>query len=237
MATTVHPDLENALLRVFEHLCHYASSSSIRDNIRAHTPPLTDSVIPHSIATLRRMQTAQQSHHEIMEAVSHSEPKKTAQTPQVISPLDMKAFFKAIRKKISTSHIKWLLWEFDDNLDGVIDWEEFRTGCSRNLCDSEGLAFDQLFHIAIFLVCVIDETSSISSKYFLSVRTCLISQFLVLDLIDKLQKFRGTQHIVEKVTNCLESQENEPARRLSVNEFIEKMSANLPQSYAQVDFL
>nr|CCA26576.1 conserved hypothetical protein [Albugo laibachii Nc14]CCA27300.1 conserved hypothetical protein [Albugo laibachii Nc14] len=221
MTTALHPDLENALFQAFEHLCRYASISSIRENIRAHTPPVSESLIPHSIATLRRMQTAHQSHIEIMEAVTHSEPKKTSQTSQVISPLDMKAFFKAIRKKSSKSHIKWLLWEFDDNLDGVIGWEEFRTGCSRNLSDSEGLALNQLFHIAIFLVCVPDETSSIS----------------MLELIDKLQKLRGTERIVEKVVLNLESLEKEPARRLSLKEFLEKMSADLPETYAKVDFL
>lgn len=44
-----------------------------------------------------------------------------------------------------------MIWEVDENLDGCVDWDEFRLMYNRNVTDLTNLEPNQLFNITQFL--------------------------------------------------------------------------------------
>jgi hypothetical protein len=45
-----------------------------------------------------------------------------------------------------------MIWEVDENLDGCVDWEEFKLMFQRNLNDATGLEPFQLFNVVQVLL-------------------------------------------------------------------------------------
>lgn len=58
-----------------------------------------------------------------------------------------------------------MIWEADDDLDGCIDWHEFRSCYVRSLVDKHGLEPNQLYHLVQFLLCDTDESFTVSGMH------------------------------------------------------------------------
>lgn len=62
----------------------------------------------------------------------------------------------------SQTEVQWMVWEADDDLDGCVDWLEFRSSYARSLVDKHGLEPNQLYHFIQFLLCDTDESFTVS---------------------------------------------------------------------------
>lgn len=61
--------------------------------------------------------------------------------------------------------IEEMIWEVDENLDGCVDWDEFRLMYNRNVTDMTNLEPNQLFNIAQFLTYDKDFRGRVTGEY------------------------------------------------------------------------
>ncbi|CEG40061.1 outer dynein arm-docking complex subunit 3 [Plasmopara halstedii] len=64
---------------------------------------------------------------------------------------DLFEAIKAMGKVCSKKEINDMIWEADENLDGVVDWEELRAMFNRNLLDRTELEPANLFNVVQYM--------------------------------------------------------------------------------------
>eukprot|EP00937_MAST-01D_sp_MAST-1D-sp2_P002939 g2939.t1 len=87
---------------------------------------------------------------------------------KVITKGDLAGALRALGKRCTRQEIEDMIWEVDDNLDGAVDWEEFRMMFQRNITDESGLEPCHMFNVVQFMtydkknsgVVTVDDTMS-----------------------------------------------------------------------------
>ncbi|DAZ98527.1 TPA: hypothetical protein N0F65_007026 [Lagenidium giganteum] len=103
------------------------------------------------------------------------------------------------------SELQWMIWEVDEDLDGIVTWEEFKASCARCLADKHNLEPNQLFHLVQFLMCDADNSQSVS----------------VAELTDELRKLSGTDYILSKILHEFGSDtDEEQAHKFSLADYL-----------------
>ena len=69
-----------------------------------------------------------------------------------ISCNDVYQMLKRLKVKIHKREVQEMIWEIDDDLDGCIDWPEFRLMFTRNVMDKCGLEPSKMFNLTQFLI-------------------------------------------------------------------------------------
>uniref|UniRef100_A0A6S9HP31 EF-hand domain-containing protein n=1 Tax=Heterosigma akashiwo TaxID=2829 RepID=A0A6S9HP31_HETAK len=71
---------------------------------------------------------------------------------QKIRPADLLEAARFLGRPATRKDVQDVIWEVDENLDGAVDWEEFRLMFERNVGDRTGLEPAQLYHMAQFMM-------------------------------------------------------------------------------------
>lgn len=79
-----------------------------------------------------------------------------------IKAVDISHNMSFLGKKTSKKEVLEMIWEVDENLDGCVDWEEFRLMFLRNVNDTTGLEPSKLYNMVQFMVYDGDSSGSVS---------------------------------------------------------------------------
>ncbi|RLN48674.1 hypothetical protein BBJ29_007624 [Phytophthora kernoviae] len=123
-------------------------------------------------------------------------------TSGVISATDLSSCMKSLNRVPAKGEVQWMIWEVDDDLDGGINWEEFRACYIRTLMDQHGLEPNQLYYLIQFLLCDTDSSQTVSLD----------------EITAELQRIGGTEHLMAKIWSVLEgeSEEQQLLRKLTL---------------------
>ena len=137
---------EKELRRVYDRLCDFQVRSRINDEIKdlqawQHNAKMKvkeslainvlvdqNQVEATHTATQSRIDELKQKLHEL-----ESNPLKS------ISLGDVADMFKKLGVKANKKEVEEMIWEVDEDLNGRIDWSEFRLMYMRNINDKTGL--------------------------------------------------------------------------------------------------
>lgn len=94
------------------------------------------------------IETLEREKQRLLEDIHKIESKPE----QYIRPQDTGIAMKSLGKYMSKRDINVLMWEVDEKIDGVIDWEEFSLMFERNVRDTSGLEPANFYHMVQFMI-------------------------------------------------------------------------------------
>ena len=150
---------EKELRRVYDFLCGYLPKSKLFAKLKPLEALLTriqqhksnpDTIPVYDPANKRR----ELSEEEIKKVHSESVPKVEELKEKVaefdkdpsrkIRAPDLNECLRSLGYKAPKKEVEEMIWEVDENLDGMVDWEEFKLMFVRNMNDHTGLEPFQL---------------------------------------------------------------------------------------------
>lgn len=143
--------------RVFETLCDYKKKLYIKDQIREIQ---ANSYMAKIQAQMDTRVTPNYKELEAAEALALTEIDRLNQdyadleinTEKKICANDVHEMLKKLKVKIHKRDVQEMIWEVDDDLDGCLDWPEFRLMFTRNIMDKSGLEPSKMFNLTQFLI-------------------------------------------------------------------------------------
>jgi len=157
---------EKELQRVYTLLSDYQLKVKLLDEIReieanAYMQKLTskgalaDTRVTHDESALQDSQNeALRKIKAINERINELDSRPDSHPDKKISVGDVTTMLKT-KLKVTTlgkKEVEDMVWEVDDDLDGFINWGEFRLMYTRNNVDRTGLEPSKLFNLAQFLI-------------------------------------------------------------------------------------
>lgn len=70
---------------------------------------------------------------------------------EVVNVKDLDNALRTLGRVCTRKQLEYMIWEIDENLDGVVDWDEFKIMYHRNVNDETGLEPFELFNIVQFM--------------------------------------------------------------------------------------
>lgn len=84
-------------------------------------------------------------------AALEQEIRKRSNEENKITTGDLDNALRTLGRHCTKKQLEYMLWEVDENLDGVVDWDEFKAMYHRNVNDETGLEPFELFNIVQFM--------------------------------------------------------------------------------------
>lgn len=143
------------LKRVFGQLCYFAEKAPKKEKLKDIQEKLAEirrpgngyssNDLPDESDSISKLEAEKKSLEDEMKAIE-SRPE------QHIKPQDTGIAMKVLGQRISKREIQDLMWEVDEKVDGVIDWEEFHLMFKRNVEDTSGLEPSSFYHMVQFMI-------------------------------------------------------------------------------------
>jgi Ca2+-binding EF-hand superfamily protein len=140
---------EKDLRRVFATLAQFqrrarleARTAQLREQRGRMVDQLRGAQLEAEIEAARREQGEVGREHEGLEA----------EQSRKIKAGDIFECLRTLGRSASRKEVEDMIWEVDENLDGMVDWDELRLTYQRNVADTSGLEPCQLFHLLQFLM-------------------------------------------------------------------------------------
>jgi len=156
---------EKELSRVFNTLAAFQQKSRIesalapkklrRDKLLAHKKSPESMTIEDACGEAMSDEEVNREYEALRLEIASLEKEMSAYDAdpnRKIKAGDLSECLKALGKQTSKKEIEDMIWEVDENLDGVVDWEEFKLTYQRNLADTTGLEPSQLFNVIQFML-------------------------------------------------------------------------------------
>ncbi|GBG32825.1 Calmodulin [Hondaea fermentalgiana] len=156
---------EKELLRVYNTMCNYQPKSKLyarlqpqrarRDRLVAHRKAPDNIVVTNKEGEAMSSEEIEAEYETLRQEIAALEKEVAVldSDPQRrIRPADLAECLKTLGKPNSKKEIEEMIWEVDESLDGVVDWEEFKLTYQRNLADTTGLEPCQLFNVIQFMI-------------------------------------------------------------------------------------
>ena len=146
------------LKRVFNKLCNWSDKYKIKEKIKVineklNNPPLGCQFSDHESNDI--LLSEKSSLELLLEELNASNNK-------TIRVQDTAAAFRSLGKKVSKREVLDMMWEVDEKLDNVIDWDEFLLMFSRNINDESGLEPSAFYHMVQFMIYDCDDNGKVS---------------------------------------------------------------------------
>jgi Ca2+-binding EF-hand superfamily protein len=85
-----------------------------------------------------------------------------SRTEKYIRPKDVGYAMKSLGKRMTKREIQDLIWEVDEKVDGIIDWQEFSLMFERNVKDTSGLEPSGFYIMVQFMIYDRDDNGKVS---------------------------------------------------------------------------
>lgn len=150
VATITAKELKE-LRRVFDELCFFADKAPKKQRLEEIHQKLAEIKRPKDeFSTVESQKIASLTEEKIR---LNEEIKEIKSKPeQYIRAPDAGIAMKVLGKRMKKREIDELIWEIDEKIDGVIDWEEFNLMFERNVRDVSGLEPSGFYYMVQFMI-------------------------------------------------------------------------------------
>lgn len=155
---------ERELRRVFDHLASYRQKKKVATAMSAskdRKQRLETSRANPEVAPMLNEKGIKMTKDELEDELKRTEQAidkcaselsaLQSSAVKLIRTEDLFEAIKALGKVCSKKEISDMIWEADENLDGVVDWDELRAMFNRNLLDKTELEPVNLFNVVQFM--------------------------------------------------------------------------------------
>jgi len=153
------------LKRVYDQLCFFADKApklnrlssiemKLMDFQRLDGVRLSQDLSPNAAltATLKESVLEVENLKDEQKLLQNELRKIRSRPDQHIRPQDIGVAMKALGKRMSKREVHNMMWEIDEKIDGIIDWEEFELMFERNVKDMSGLEPANFYHMVQFMI-------------------------------------------------------------------------------------
>jgi len=147
MAITVQEEKE--VHRVFELLCDYAQRTKLKEEIK----DLQNWIIIQKNKSFLNEHDEQIYQSQLrIDELQRELHLLDMKTDKKMNCNDIMEILKKLQYKMNRKQVEEMIWEVDENLDGCLDWNEFRLMFNRNITDRTGLEPCGMFNLTQFLI-------------------------------------------------------------------------------------
>ena len=137
----ITPQEERELRRVYDYLCEYSARTALELELES----LQKSLNSNSNNYEQALVSSNRDINEVMElsprveAIKRSIYELDSNPNKKISAIDVTELLKELGQKTNRKEVEEMIWECDEDLDGCLNWAEFKLMFSRNIMDRTGL--------------------------------------------------------------------------------------------------